>query len=75
MGGEPQLFPHLADGFRYPRLGETIKVQISAIERAEHQSFSVKQTQRQKYVLLQFLLNKAINSRDGPVSLVSLDNP
>ena len=33
--GEPQPFPHLADGFRFPRLGETIKVQISAIESAE----------------------------------------
>ena len=25
-GGEPQSFPHLADGFRIPRLGETIGV-------------------------------------------------
>ena len=35
MGGEPQPFPHLADGFRFPRLGETIEVQISAIESAD----------------------------------------
>ena len=33
-GGEPQPFPPLADGFRFPRLGETIKAQIYAIERA-----------------------------------------
>ena len=78
MGGEPQPFPLLADGIRFPRLGETTEVQISVIENAEvsfdqyHQSFSVKQTQRQKYVPLQFLLNKALNSRDGPVSLLSL---
>ena len=35
MGGEPQLFPHLADGFRFPRLGETTEVQFSIIESAE----------------------------------------
>ena len=35
MGGEPRPFPHLADGFRFPRLGETIEVQISAIESAD----------------------------------------
>ena len=34
-GGEPQPFPHLANGFRVPRLGETIEVQISAIEGAD----------------------------------------
>ena len=34
-GGEPQSFLQQADGFRFPRLGETIKVQISAIESAE----------------------------------------
>ena len=34
-GGEPQPFPHLADGLRFPRFGETIEVQISAIESAE----------------------------------------
>ena len=32
----------------------------------------VKQRQWQKHVLLQFLHNKAINSRDGPVLLLSL---
>ena len=32
MGGEPQPFPHLVDGFRFPRLGETIEVHISGIE-------------------------------------------
>ena len=35
LRGEPQPFPHLADGFRFPRLGETIEVQISAIESAD----------------------------------------
>ena len=35
MDGEPQSFPHQADGFRFPRLGETTEVQISAIESAE----------------------------------------
>ena len=35
MDGEPQPFLHLADGFRFPRLGETTEVQISAIESAE----------------------------------------
>ena len=34
-GGEPQPFPHLADGCKFPRLGETIEVQISTIESAE----------------------------------------
>ena len=34
-GEEPQPFPHIADGFRFPRLCETIEVQISAIESAE----------------------------------------
>ena len=34
-GGEPQPFPQLADGFRFPRLGETIEVKISAIESAD----------------------------------------
>ena len=27
MGGEPRPFPHLADGFRFPRLGEKIELQ------------------------------------------------
>jgi len=31
MGGEPQPFPHQPDGFRFPCLGETTEVQISAI--------------------------------------------
>jgi len=35
MGGEAQPFPHLADGFKCPRLGETNEVQIAAIESAE----------------------------------------
>ena len=35
MGGEPQLFPHLADSFSYPRLGEIVVVQISVIESAD----------------------------------------
>jgi len=34
-GGEPQPFSHLTDGFRFPCLGETIEVQISAIEGAD----------------------------------------
>ena len=33
--GETQPFPHLADDFRFPRLGETIEAQISAIESAD----------------------------------------
>ena len=32
QSGEPQPFPHLADGFRLPRLGETTEIQISAIK-------------------------------------------
>jgi len=35
MDGEPQPFPHLADGFIISRLGETTEAQISAIEGAE----------------------------------------
>ena len=35
MGEKPQPFPDVADGFRFPRLGETTEVQISAIESAE----------------------------------------
>ena len=35
QSGEPLPFPHLADGFRFPRLGETIDVKISAIESAD----------------------------------------
>ena len=35
MGGEPQPFPHLANGFSSHRLGETVEVQISAIESAD----------------------------------------
>ena len=31
LGWEPQPFPHLADGFRFTLLGETIEVHISAI--------------------------------------------
>ena len=27
MGGEPQPLPHLADGFRFPRLAERIELQ------------------------------------------------
>ena len=34
-GGEPQPFRHLADSFRFPRLGETIEVKISAIESSD----------------------------------------
>ena len=74
-GGEPQTFPYLADSFRFPPLGETIEVLISAIESANvsfDQSFSIKQTQRQKHVLLQFFLNKGLNARDWPVLLLSL---
>jgi len=33
-GGELQPFSHLADGFRFPRLGETTEVKISALESA-----------------------------------------
>ena len=35
MGGEPQTFPHLADGVSSPRSGVTAEVQISAIESAD----------------------------------------
>ena len=34
-GREPQPFSQLADGFSSPRLGETVEVQISAIESAD----------------------------------------
>ena len=35
MGEKPQPFLDIADGFRFPRLGETTEVHISAIESAE----------------------------------------
>ena len=73
-----------AKQLKYKFLPERVlkyKVQISAIESAEvsfdqqHQSFIVKQTQRQKYVLLQFLLNKALNSHDAWTSLIIVSVP